>query len=280
VRALLLLSLVAALSHAEDSSVRRRLAEGERRYVEQDYRGAVESLQGVVADPVSTVEDRARAWEYLGLSWLVMGKKQKAREAFEELLAIDPQYVLSEPSRSPKLRAFFEEVRGRFVPGYQKSSADVELSHSAPSSAQAGRPIEIAAHIQRGASTVEDVSLRARRQGLLTFEAQHMRREEEGRFRLTYALPRDSADYQLEYYLEARDGQGRVVARLASPERPIALPVRGAIAPHPWYKRWYVWAAVGAVTVGVVVGVSVAATGESAASGTLPPGKVDLGLRF
>jgi hypothetical protein len=275
-----LLLLVANVAFADSPAVRRRLSEGERRYVEQDYRGAVESLQGVVGDPVATVEDRARAWEYLGLSWLVMGKKQKAREAFEELLAIDPQYVLSEPSRSPKLRAFFEEVRGRFVPGYSKPAGEVELLHSAPSSAQAGRPIEIAAQVARGASNVEDVSLRARRQGLLTFEAQHMRREDEGHFRLTYPLPRDSGDYQLEYFLEARDSSGRVVARLASPERPIALSVRGVIADNPWYKRWYVWTIVGAVTVGVVVGVSVGVSGDAAASGSLPPGKVELGLRF
>jgi tetratricopeptide (TPR) repeat protein len=277
VRALLLI-LIATVAHAEEphAVVKRRLGEGERRWVEQDYRGAVESLHLVVVDPVATVEEKARAWEYVGLSWLVIGKRQKAREAFEELLAIDPQYTLSEPSRSPKLRAFFEEVRGSFVPGARRGAPDVEVAHSAPSAAQAGRPLEFAAQVPRGASVVEDVSLRARRQGLLTFDARHMRREEEGRFRLTYSPPRDNADYVLEYYLEARDGQGHVVARVASPERPIALPVQGV--PTPWFRRWYVWAGVGAVVAGVVVGVAVAESAQHAPAGTL--GKVDLGLRF
>jgi tetratricopeptide (TPR) repeat protein len=278
-RALACLVLLLPLaSRAEDphALVKRRLADGERRWVEQDYRGAVESLQLVVGDPTATVDEKARAWEYVGLSWLVIGKRQKAREAFEELLAIDPQYTLSEPSRSPKLRAFFEEVRGSFVPGARRRAPDVELAHAAPSAAQAGRPLEMAAQVSRGAPSVEDVSLRARRQGLLTFDARHMRREDEGRFRLTYSPPHDSAGYVLEYYLEARDGQGRVVARVASPERPIALPVQGM--PTPWFKRWYVWATVGAVVAGVVVGVAVAESAQRAPAGTL--GKVDLGIRF
>ena len=267
-----------AVAHAGDPQVKRRLAEGEAHFREQDYRGALESLQLVVGDPVATVEERARAWEYVGLSWLVIGKKQKAREAFEELLAIDAQYTLSEPSRSPKLRAFFEDVRGSFVPGSRRGLADVELLHSAPAAAQAGRPLEVAAQVSRGAPIVEDVSLRARRQGLLTFDARHMRREDDGRFRLTYSPPRDSADYVLEYYFEARDDKGHVVARLASPERPLSLPVHGM--PTPWFRRWYVWAAVGAVVAGVVVGVALAESAQHAPSGSLAPGKVDLGLRF
>jgi hypothetical protein len=136
----------------------------------------------------------------------------------------------------------------------------------------------MAAQVVRGADLVEDVSLRARRQGLLTFDAKHMRREDEGRFRLTYAPPRDSTDYVLEYYLEARDGKGQVVARVGSPEKPVTLPVQGVTLPNPWFKRWYVWAAVGAVVVAVVVGVSVAETAEKAPPGTL--GKVDLGIHF
>jgi tetratricopeptide (TPR) repeat protein len=290
VRALaLLLSLSLSLSlsgpaFADDAHalVQKRQSEGERRWQDQDYRGAIDTLQLVVSDPIATVDERARAWEYLGICWLVLGKKARAREAFEDLLALDPQYTLSEPSRSPKLRAFFEDVRNHFLPGYRKNDrpSDVELDHAAPPSAQAGRPLEVAVVVTRGAGAVEDVSLRVRRQGLLTWDARHMRREEEGRFRLTYSPPRDAADYVLEYYLEARDAQGHVVARVASPERPIALVVKGVLMATPWFKRWYVWAAVGAAVVAVGVGVGVAESAQHAPAGSLPPGKVDLGLRF
>jgi hypothetical protein len=138
----------------------------------------------------------------------------------------------------------------------------------------------MAVTVVRSPDTVEDVSLRARRQGLLTYDARHMRREDDGRFRLTYAPPRDTADYTLEYYLEARDSEGRVVARVGSPEQPITLAVRGVVQPTPWFKRWYVWAAVGGTAVAIAVGVGVAESAQHAPSGTLQPGKVDLGLRF
>jgi hypothetical protein len=105
-----------------------------------------------------------------------------------------------------------------------------------------------------------------------------------GRWRLKFAPPRENNDYALEYYLEARDEHGRVVARVASPEAPLVLPVRGAPLPPPtataWYRRWYVWAAVGAVVAGAAIGGVVAGTAEHAPAGTLPPGKVSLGLTY
>jgi len=49
---------------------------------------------------------------------------------------------------------------------------------------------------------------------------------------------------------------------------------------QPWYKRWYVWAAVGGVVAAVAIGATVAATAQRAPTGSLPPGQVSLGLRF
>jgi tetratricopeptide (TPR) repeat protein len=260
--------------------VRSRLAEAEQRYADQEYRAAIEACHAVLSDPVATRDQRARAYEYLGLSWLILGKRARARDAFENLVAIDPQYTLSDPSRSPKLRQFFDEVRASFVPGYQRGSGEAELEHAAPSGAVAGRPLEVAAVATRGAPLVAEVTLHARRQGLLQFTVEKLR-EEGGRFTLSFVPPREAGDYLLEYYLEAHDAKGRVIARVASPERPIALPVRGVpVAATPWYKRWYVWAAVGGVVAAVAIGATVAATAQHAPSGTLPPGQVSLGIRF
>jgi tetratricopeptide (TPR) repeat protein len=275
---------VAVSAHAQDpqDAVRAHLSEGEHRYQEQEYRAAVEAFTAVVRDPVATRDQRARAYEYLGMSWLILGKKARAREAFEELLAIDPHYTLSDPTHSPKLREFFEDVRSSFVPGYGRGAGEAELEHAAPTGATAGRPVEMAVVVIRGAPLVKMVMLHQRRQGLLTYSVEPLRGEG-GRFRLSFTPPRDSADYTLEYYLEARDEHERVVARVASPERPIALPVHGAptvTGPQPWFKRWYVWAAVGAVVAGAAVGGILYGTAERAPKGTLPPGTVSLGLRF
>lgn len=270
------------------AQVRARIEAGEQRYAAQEYRACIETFRAVLSDPVSTRDQRARAYEYIGLSWLILGKRQRARAAFEDLLAIDPHYALSDPSNSPKLRQFFEEVRASFVPGYGHGPAgDVELEHAMPSGAVAGRPLEVAVTATRGAPLIAEVVLAERRQGLLTFTPERLRAAPnragggEGKWSLSFALPRDNNAYTLEYYLEARDAQGRVLARVASPEQPIALPVAGAPTPPlVWYKRWYVWAGVGAVVAGVAIGAAVAATAAHAPDGTLPPGKISLGLRF
>lgn len=279
-----------AATNANDpaAQVRARIAAGEKRYADQEYRACIETFRAVLADPVSTRDERARAYEYIGLSWLILGNRGRAREAFEDLLSIDPHYALTDPSNSPKLREFFDQVRARFVPGYgQGAAGEVELEHAMPSGAVAGRALEVAVTATRGAPLVSEVALAERRQGLLTFTSHRLRPAAdrsgggEGKWTLSFVLPRDPNDYTLEYYLEARDAQGRVLARVASPEQPIALPVKGApAAPLVWYKRWYVWAGVGAVVAGVAIGAAVAATAEHAPDGTLPPGKITLGLRF
>jgi hypothetical protein len=280
----LVLSLAAPSLADPQSAVKARIAEGEKRYADQDYRQTIEIFQSVLNDSSSTRDQRARAYEYIGLSWLILGKKPRAREAFEDLLSIDPHYTLSDPSHSPKLREFFEEVRSSFVPGYARAAVgEAELEHAAPTGAVAGRPVEVTAVATRGSSLVSKVRLHWRRQGLLEFHAEALR-SDGGRWRAEFTPPRETADYTLEYWLEASDAGDRVVARVASPQTPIAIPVKGVPAPREvplvWYKRWYVWAAVGAVVAGVAIGVAVAETATHAPDGSLPPGKVSLGLRF
>src|SRR5205823_3893978 len=183
-----------AFAEEPQSIVRARLGNGERKYLEQEYRSAIESLALVVGDPVATRDQRARAYEYLGMSWLILGKKPRAREAFEELLAIDPHYTLSDPSHSPKLREFYDDVRASFVPGYGHAGGDAELEHAAPTGATAGRPLEMQVVVIRGAPLTRSVTLYARRRGLLTYAAEAMRGEG-GRFHLSYAPPREANDY-------------------------------------------------------------------------------------
>jgi tetratricopeptide (TPR) repeat protein len=280
VAALALLVALPLRAEPPQDRLRARLEAGERHYQDQDYRAAIEALSAVVQDAVATRDQRARAYEYLGMAQLILGRRTRAREAFEELLAIDPHYTLSDPSHSPKLREFFEDVRASFLPGYGRAQGEAELEHAAPTAATAGRPIEVQAEVIRGAPLVQDVALAWRRQGLLTYASEAMSGEA-GRWRLKFAPPRETNDYALEYYLEARDGHGRVVARVASPEAPLVLPVRGApLPPALWYKRWYVWAAVGVVVVGATIGGIVAGTTEHAPAGTLPPGRVSLGLTY
>ena len=177
----LVLALVAtialpAFADNPQDAVRARMTEGEERYQNQEYRAAIEAFDAVVHDPVADPRPTAPSpTNTSALSWLILGKKPKARAAFEELLAIDPHYTLSDPSHSPKLREFFDEVRSSFVPGYGKGGGEAELEHDAPTGATAGRPLEMQVVVIRGTPLVHAVTLFARRQGLLEYAATSLR---------------------------------------------------------------------------------------------------------
>jgi type IV pilus assembly protein PilF len=58
-------------------------------FAEGRFREALEPLRTLVRDP--SYPDRARAYESLGLTELQVGNSERAREAFERALSIDPQ---------------------------------------------------------------------------------------------------------------------------------------------------------------------------------------------
>jgi hypothetical protein len=256
--------------------VRERLAEGRKLYEEQEYRKAIRVLAPVGRDPAATRAQRLEALELLGLCWFIVGDEGKAREAFEDLLAIDAGYELREASGSPKIETFFVRVKKAYVPDY-RPDARVIVEHAAPPSAVAGRRLELSVDVTTGADLVKEVTVRWRRRGVLEYQSAPMRTVKENRWRARFTPPGDTAGYVLEYYLEARDIAGKLVARVGGPETPLALELAGAPDPGtPWYRRWYVWLGAGAVVLGSAA-IFFAATAETAPEGTLPPGTVDLG---
>lgn len=283
-RALTLLLLIAvpavvlpAPVEAADASakVRKRLAAGRRFYQEQEYRKAVRELAPVARDPAATRAQKLEALELLGLCWFILGDEASAREAFEDLLAIDPDYELAEDSDSPKIRKFYQKVKRAYVPGTSGDRASLE--HSAPRGAVAGRRVELGAEVTAGQDLVKEVVVNWRRRGVLAWEQVSMRSVSDAGWRARFTPPPDRAGYVLEYYLEARDLAGSAVARNGGPETPLSLPLAGGAAEGTaWYRRWYVWAGAGAVVLGSSVIIGAAATADDAPTGTLPPGTVTL----
>jgi tetratricopeptide (TPR) repeat protein len=286
---LLVTGLLAELTQDPSARLRRRLEEGRRHYQEQEYALALPPLRAVASDPAATRAQKAAALEVLGLSYLILGRRDRAREAFENLLAIDPDATLADPSLSPKLRRFFEEVKAAFVPGYRPGAPTVALEHAAPQGALAGRPLEMAtAAVERApcdrdraseSSCVREVVVRWRRRGLLEYASAPLSRQSEGgRFRGYLHPPADVSSYTIEYYVEARDLGGRVVGRAGGPEQPLSIEVRGGRALSPaWYRRWWVWSLVGVSAAGATAAV-LSATRSTAPAGTLPPGRIVLDL--
>jgi hypothetical protein len=258
-----------------DASARvdKRIARGQTLFRDLEYRKAIRELQAVPVDPAATRAQRARAIELMGLSHLILGEEARARELFEDLLAIDPGYQLRDDTGSPKIRDFFDKVKAEMVPGFD-ASAVAELDHAAPAGATGGRAVELEARLSRGAEKVTSVVLVWRQRGQLAWRQRTpMRQLAGGKWRARFTAPASARAYVLEYYLEAQGPAGEALGRAGGPETPLSLQVAGGSASSPWYSRWYVIAG-GAAAVGI--GAVLIFSGDSAGDGTLPPGRVSL----
>jgi len=271
----LVVSLVTlAGGRAEGSQLSVQVDAARRQYMAQEYEQVIRLLTPVAQSPIATIAEKVDTFELLGLSYLILGDRDRARDAFENLLSLDPGHVLRDPTESPKLKQFFEKVKESFVPGYQ-AHEPVSLEHAAPNGPVAGRTAEFAASIVRGAGMVRETLLLWRRAGLLRYRSVRMRGRD-GRLLGRFLLPRDASSYQLEYYLEARDATGNTVGRVGSPERPLTVRVSGAPAERRFYQTWWFWTAVGVAAAGAITIGVVAGTAEKAPTGNLRPGKVQL----
>ena len=109
----LLLSVIGAARAEEATDVPALLSDADKRYADLDYRGAAEVAERAAKDPHATAAQRALGWQRVGLSWLVLGQRTLAREAFDLLFAIDGARPIEDASLSPRQREFIEEVRRR-----------------------------------------------------------------------------------------------------------------------------------------------------------------------
>ena len=248
------------------------LARGQKLFDDQEYAGAIQTLAPVTRDARATRAQRLRALELIALAELIRGDEGAARATFERILDIDPGYQLRDPSGSPKVRAFFEQLKKQLIPNYDPN-AGADLEHAAPTAATAGRPLEIEARATRG--NVFDLVLATRHRGELAYKLIAATPRGDGRWRARITPEPSAKPYVLEYYLEARDAGGAAIARVASPDQPleIALAAGGATdTKRSWYGRWYVIAGA-AVVAASVTGLAVAAS-RGPGPGTLAPGSV------
>ncbi|RMH44917.1 MAG: hypothetical protein D6689_01220 [Deltaproteobacteria bacterium] len=259
----------------ERARIEARLDRGKALFDELEYRKAIRMVAPVPHDPAATRDQRLRALELIGLAYLILGDRQRAREAFEDLLAIDPGYQLRDDTGSPKIRAFFDAVKRAYVPGFDPRAA-AELSHAAPRSATAARPLEIEVRVARGGGRVKEMVVMWRRRGELDYDDVAARRIKGDLWRARIPLPPSPLGYRIDYYIEARDLAGGAIGRVGGPETPLSLTVDPGEPPRrtPWYRRWYVVAG-GAVLVGIGAAL-VLTSGESAPRGTLEPGVLEL----
>ena len=276
-RALIILVCLAATAQADivgPAAIETFLARGQKLFDDQEYAAAIQALAPVTRDARATRAQRLRALELIALSEFIKGDEGAARATFERILDIDPGYQLRDTSGSPKVRAFFEQLKKQLIPGFDPD-ASAELEHAAPTAGTAGKPIELDVRAIHG--NVFDVVIATRRRGELAYRTTTAAPRGDGKWRARVTPDPASKPYELEYYIEARDAGGATIGRVAAPDQPleIALAAGGPEAHGPWYSRWYVIAGAAVVAAGVTGVIAVETRGPPA--GTLPPGSVTLG---
>ena len=263
------------------------LDRGFQKFQDLEYREAIKVLRPVRLSPKATQAQKLRALELIGISYLILNDSAHAVEAFEDLLTIDGGYQLKHDDGSPKIRTFFDDVKRKFVPGTGHGT-DIQLEHSAPPDATAGRPIEIDAVVRGRIQKVAEVVLRWRQRGVLSYGKADMRRigksqvgrRQSERWRARFTPPGSRSSYSVDYFLEARNAAGGSIGRVGGPETPLSLSVQPGAGDddtggRPWYKRWYVYAG-GAAVLGLAAGAIILSSGSDAGDGSLDPGRITL----
>ncbi len=253
-----------------------RLAEGLAKFSELAYEDTIRTLGSVHRDPRATRSQKLSALELIAISSLILGDETRAKEAFEDLLAIDPGYQLRHDDGSPKIRDFYNRVKQSYVPGFDPN-ARVQLELGAPVGATAGRRLEVETRVLSGKAQVLEIIVKWRRRGVLGYSEAPMRRGDGDLWRARFGLPASAAAYVIDYYIEARGPAGASIGRVGGPETPLGLTVAAGSASggRSWYQRWYVVAG-GAAVLGGVTAALLLSRDDSAPSGSLAPGRVTL----
>lgn len=231
------------------------LQEAERLYAQLRYAEAAHALELAMAVPGNTVAQQRRIFELQGTVQLILHNRSAAYDAFYRLLDVDPDFRF-DASASPKIRAFFDEVREDHVP-LQRVSFEEPPRELRPAR---GPPLIAVYPTRQGAGTIE-VVLRLRARPGAPFDELPMAAQADGGYRA--ALPPEAVEAaagsgRLEYLVEARNAQGRVVGRAGSEEQPFLLEQLQASTGEdgqPWYTQWWVWTAAG-----VALGTAAAVT--------------------
>jgi hypothetical protein len=114
VASLAILALVLPPASAAEASGTDELARGIRQVAEGDFEGAVLTLDAAVrglAQEPARVRDLSQAYLHLGIAYVALDQRERARAAFREALARDKDLRLGADRYSPKVIAAFEEAR-------------------------------------------------------------------------------------------------------------------------------------------------------------------------
>ena len=260
---------------AETSDVDSLLAAAEEQFLDVEYESALETLERADGTGGLSHGQTTRLLALRGTIHLLMGGVTEAHEAYSQLLAADPTYVLPE-EYPPRAAEFLESIRGEIA-------VPVSLVHTPLHDIAVGQPVTIEVQVP-GAPSQFDVRIFFRGGGERGYSSTEMSRIASDRFVGTIPGSLGSEGTStIEYFIVVSDGDRRV-AHSGSPSRPHSVLVAGGGSQpeprprgQPIVRRWWFWTALGGgVALALGLGLGIGLGGSSDAE----TGTVDLTLRF
>ncbi len=244
------------------------LRQGLALYEELEYERVVEVLSAALLEPGNDLGELREIYRTLGIVYVLLGRETEARLALTRLVCTDRDFAFDEMT-SPRIRSVFDRVRAEWEtagrpcaePARAPSAtpASVEMDHESPSSARAGEALELTATIADPELRVHSVLLHYRASGEASFDEVPAEMDAPGHF--AAAIPSDAVrPPSAEYYLRAVDDAGRTLAASGTSRAPLRVPVSEVATTtggggSSVLRSWWLWTIVGAVVVGVAVGV-------------------------
>ncbi|MEK6607721.1 MAG: tetratricopeptide repeat protein [Myxococcota bacterium] len=238
-------------------------------YDQADYTRAMAALDQALTTPRNSRESLIDIYKLRALVASRGGKADDARESFKRLLAIDASYVLSETAEATALGAYAE------AKAFWAGKTPPSVMPNVPGKAAEGQDLKVDPKV--GSDPLAMVA------GFETLVRVKGAREF-GRYSGMSIPATQMVAPGVEVVVLAVDTHGGTIASGGTLDQPLAVQViasvpgrgpgvdadamavanarpEGEVTSQPLYKKWWVWAAAGAVVVGAVVGIVVATSG-------------------
>lgn len=266
---LLLLAPCSTTAFAADAIDSDQVKLGVAAHDELDYPKCVAELDKALGESL-TKGERIVTLKTLGFCRVALDQKDGARLAFQKLLALEPSFDLDR-TISPRVRAVFEEARGR-VATQGGSSGDTghalpELHPTVtPLKVKEGQAVTVASAYPGGVASRVELFYRVRGQN--AFAKLKASIDLDGKFAVTVPGMHVQAPV-LEYYFVLLDDTGASVAIAGTLGRPLAVDVEGR--KRPLYTKGWFWGVIGGVAVvGAGVATAVALSTRSSITASTP----------
>lgn len=231
----------------------RAMAEARRLYRLGDGKKAVAALAR--AEKVEGIKTVAlvQLYRLKGQAAALAGDATLAVAAFERYLALEPAAKgvgLSEASLP-----YFEAAQT-----FWKGKTPLAIDHLPPGKVPPGKPVTIPVRIASDPlHMVRARKLYYRCEGASRWDVIALGASDTSAHLPRTPLPLTGKSYRMEYYVVAMNAHGAVVDALGSATSPLAFLVTedAIVHPTPIYKKWWLWAGIGAVAVGAIATVAI-----------------------